>query len=713
MPDITDESADAPTYLVPKMGEFAISNTAFYTSLYITDIDPPKTKLEAKPRVEITDQIDPFAELAGAGDDATAPAIGVLLTHEQAWFQEGLALGTLLHSLCLAPGEVTKVAIVDWQRRAAAVDAQATDQSEEVSNEANQALSTNEVQRAQARELQLGTSSTSSSASQSNLGGSAGFLGMGVSGSKSLATSSAHSASMSTGARDLSAESSRDVSQRTEQLSQATRSRRSTQVREVQEGETENVTTRVVANYNRMHARTVQYYEVLQVYGLKTRVSKAERCLFVPFAVTDFTADNLNQFREVLVAIATDLGLDDMRALLMDIEGGEDARKEELAAAKVAVDESVKAISAATTALSQHLAHPPKPPEPSVNPVEFTKAIVAFSKAMPRWANQTTHLQAEVPRATKRHAQMVKRLAAIQERHRVSQSRLIEYLNRDKLALNQMMWMRLDAHRVHALLANHTFQGKPLIGLIDPKPVGVFGNYVALKWHFDDKNERNAFAAKYVRDDEASIATRVVLPSDGVFAEAVLGQSNAAEKIDLTRYWDWGDNPIPILPPDIADVSTGSRATDVATKDGALDPALAGLQQLHALPGSDLAPILGALQQGSIFRNMSGIEQTAELAKQTSAAASKGASDAAKTALEAQKAYADAMVKLANSEVGKAAVQLAMTATPQGKAATVLGGLMNAAKGGGDPAADPKAPVNTGIQGGSDGGGRRRSRKRS
>ncbi|WP_373635050.1 hypothetical protein [Yoonia sp. SS1-5] len=692
------DNEDAPTYLVPKMGEFAVSNTAFYTSLYITDIEPPKTKLEADPRTELAEPLDPFAKTAESGADASTPAIGVLLTHEQGWFQEGLALGTLLHSLCLAPGEVTKVAIVDWQRRAAAIDAQATDQSEEVSSESNQALSTNEVQRAQARELQFGQSSSSSVSTQSNIGGSAGFLGMGISGSSSLATSHAHSASMSTGQRDLSAESSRDVSQRTEQLSQATRSRRSTQVREVQEGETENVTTRVVANYNRMHALTVQYYEVLQVYALKTRVSKAERCLFVPFEVIDFNEETLKACREVLIAIATDLGLDDLRMLLMEADDNAQSRQDEVAAAELAVAEAAKAIGTASTVLNAHLAHPPQPPQASTDLSKFTKAMIEFPKAMTRWALQAEKLKLAVPQAIKIHAETVARLAAIKTRHSVTQERLYEYLNRDKLALNQMMWMRLDAHKVHALLSKHLFQGKPLIGLIDPKPVGVFGNYVALKWHFDHKAKRDDFSAKYVRDEEATVNTRVVLPSDGVFAEAVLGQSNAAEKIDLTRYWDWGDNPIPILPPDIADIKTGSRATDVATKDGALDPSLAALGQLQGLPGSDLAAILGALQQGSIFRNMSGIEQTAELAKQTSGAASKGASEAAKTALEAQKAYADAMVQLANSDVGKAAVQLAMTATPQGKAATVLGGLMNAAKGSGDPEAPPKTPVDTGVQ---------------
>jgi aminomethyltransferase len=64
-------------------------------------------------------------------------------------------------------------------------------------------------------------------------------------------------------------------------------------------------------------------------------------------------------------------------------------------------------------------------------------------------------------------------------------------------------------------------------------------------------------------------------------------------------------------------------------------------------------------------------------------------------ALEAQKAFADAMLGLASSEAGKAVMQLAMTATPQGKVATVLGGLMNASKGGGDA----EDPVNTGVQG--------------
>ena len=68
---------DAPTYLVPKMGEFAVSNTAFYTSLYITDIEPPKPKLEAIPKVEIREQIDPFSDVVSDGDDASLPAIGV------------------------------------------------------------------------------------------------------------------------------------------------------------------------------------------------------------------------------------------------------------------------------------------------------------------------------------------------------------------------------------------------------------------------------------------------------------------------------------------------------------------------------------------------------------------------------------------------------------------------------------------------------------
>lgn len=716
------DSASATTYLIPKMGEFAVSNTAFYTSLYITELDgagAEPTPLERP--------IDPFEELGDAGAGADRPAVGVLLTHEQGWFQKGLALGELLHSLCLAPGEVTKVAVVDWQRRTSAQDDSATTAVDRVSAESEQNLGASEVQRTQARERQAGRSTSAAVSSQSQAGGSFGFFGSGVSASTSLATSLGHSASVSTGSRDLSAESTREVSQRTEQLSQAVRSRRSTQVREVSETETSNVSTRVVANYNRQHAMTVQYYEVLQVYELKTRVAKAERCLFVPMKVTDFTEKTTLLFRETLMAIAADLGLDDLRQRLQDYEKDvvqsspalerleTDAKRlrDELGQRQQAIsthDENGKRLIAEKAAAIGRAASNP------LRPDLIVAAVQEHAAAVSSYARERASLVAALGATAARLGPVEARAAQLRAAMGVSKKELIEFMRRDRLVLNQLMWMRLDKHRVHRLLARHSFRDQPLGGLVDPEPVGVFGNYVAFRWHFDDDAEATGFVSEFVRDENEPIVARVVLPSEGVFAEAVLGQSNAAEKIDVTRFWDWNASPIPILPPGIAPVDAGSRARDIAMPDGKLEASIAALPALQALPGSDLGAILSAVQSGSMFRNMSGLEGTVSLAATLAENSSRGAAEAGKTALEAQKAYSDAMVSLANSEAGKAAMQLAMTAVPGGKAATVLGGLMNAGSsvaggtaggaGGGNGAAAPSGT--SGSSGTSAGRGGRR-----
>src|SRR3546814_12038540 len=108
------------------MREEPVSPPAYYRRLFIYDIDSPADHAST-----IGSVIDPFDAAASA--PAQRPAIGVLLTHEQAWYEEGLALGRLNHSVCLAPGEVTKVAVVDWQSRTSASETAATRQEEDIS----------------------------------------------------------------------------------------------------------------------------------------------------------------------------------------------------------------------------------------------------------------------------------------------------------------------------------------------------------------------------------------------------------------------------------------------------------------------------------------------------------------------------------------------------------------------------------------------------
>src|SRR4051794_20706324 len=54
-----------------------------------------------------------------------------------------------------------------------------------------------------------------------------------------------------------------------------------------------------------MHALSVQYYEVVQVYRVELRLNEIERCLFVPMKLIDFNSDALvTRFRLTLAAAA-------------------------------------------------------------------------------------------------------------------------------------------------------------------------------------------------------------------------------------------------------------------------------------------------------------------------------------------------------------------------------------------------------------------------
>src|SRR5439155_12596407 len=90
----------------------------------------------------------------------------------------------------------------------------------------------------------------------------------------------------------------------------AARNRRASVIREVSQAESEQVTTRVIANYNHMHALSVSYYEVVQIYRVSVQLADIDRCLFVPFLVIDFTDANIvRRFRLVLAAAALELSL--------------------------------------------------------------------------------------------------------------------------------------------------------------------------------------------------------------------------------------------------------------------------------------------------------------------------------------------------------------------------------------------------------------------
>ena len=154
-------------------------------------------------------------------------------------------------------------------------------------------------------------------------------------------------------------------------------------------------------------------------------------------------------------------------------------------------------------------------------------------------------------------------------------------------------------------------------------------------------------------------AKDINLPTSGLFTEAILGRSNAAEKIDLTRFINWQDMPIPNAAPSILSVDTGSRAQatpalTVSNTDGVLN-----ILPPTALPDpSGLANVLAAVQNGAIFRDMSQaavlgtiLSNLAGVAQRTATSAGQLSGDALAATLQSATALAN---KVADATQGLA-----------------------------------------------------------
>ena len=97
---------EAPTDLRPKSGEYP-TERVFYHTLVLDQVDnEPDRELERAEPIDIAPTLDQSFGFKNLG-------IGALLTVAQSWYAQGVALGQLLHSTALAPGESTRIAMMD------------------------------------------------------------------------------------------------------------------------------------------------------------------------------------------------------------------------------------------------------------------------------------------------------------------------------------------------------------------------------------------------------------------------------------------------------------------------------------------------------------------------------------------------------------------------------------------------------------------------
>lgn len=280
---------DTPKYLIPQMGKLPVSDAMHFVTAHL---------ISAKGSTDAAVISGPLKLKPVAA--AQLPATGVLLTHEQGWFARGLALGNLLHSITLAPGEVTQVAVVEWHRQESGSAQESTQQDDSTSATDQRNRAVDDVQQSTLKEVQKGSSFAASASVEAEGGFSLPIFSAGGGAN----TTTGYSTNYSDGTRDLSLSENQRINEATTRNAQASRSRRASVVRETSQAEGEQLTTRVVANYNHAHALTMMYFEVVEVFDLTTKVIDAERLIYLPMEVVDVRREHLFRFGNQFVRAA-------------------------------------------------------------------------------------------------------------------------------------------------------------------------------------------------------------------------------------------------------------------------------------------------------------------------------------------------------------------------------------------------------------------------
>ncbi len=727
------------------------------------DIEYPREEDDIQGSLSIQDVLNRMFDIIDEGrldplnfakpDAMDSPAEGVLLHHEQGWFARGLALGNLLHSVALAPGEITQIAMTHWNHSTRSSDSETVSQQDSTAETDLQDRAVSEIQHAAAQEHTSGGSFGLSF----GVAAQAGYAGFGITASGGMASNVSTVVTTSDGSKNLSMEANQHVAAVTQRHAEAARTRRATVVREVSQNEAQDLTTRVLANYNHMHALTIMYFEVIEAFDLKTRVVDAERLIFLPFKVQE-VKDLIPRFRAVLIDAANATGkpelahaiqhyqddldtLDELNDRIRALDGPlleataetsiPDSSIGEIDRVKAQVNEKRKEIDALPESFQKqrgdiHSEIDRLSGQRAASMAAFKDTPTFLGSAaaqavQAQWQvldtqvrqlrNQFDALTAAEDRALSQlksdKAGLEQRLELLRaESKRLKEARqILMNLNKkpehkgplhdNKLYFNQAVWLSLSPGEVLGLARRrYKFKGEVLCEHIDPTPVALTGNYVAYRWRFNDPVKSSAFKQQHVDpfigdpDHElATVQTTIAVPTGGVFGEAVLGQAVSAEKIDLSRFWNWKDSMIPIVPTSINPLTAATPTMqNLSAEPGKLDESSAKLGQLQDLPTPSGFGALAETMRAQIFRDMSGQTMLQSLAEATMKAAASGSEKAGELAQQNYKeglAFVREMAPkvmeaLAAPETGGASLMAGKLNAAEGGGTSLLGGILNA-----------------------------------
>lgn len=208
------------------------------------------------------------------------------------------------------------------------------------------------------------------------------------------------------------------------------------------------------------------------------------------------------------------------------------------------------------------------------------------------------------------------------------------------------------------------------------KSLGI--NMEELKTLLEYSNKTITFLEEFKKSDEMVQTDHVYVPTGGLFAEAILGQANSAEYLNMERYFNWQDSPIPHQAPPIQPVGTESRFQQGEVNVNVPEGNLQVINPVNLPDPTGLQGVLTAIQNPNLFRDMSKATEMAgiigslsTLAGQMGQAASTMTGQAAQQALQAATEVSKAAAGMAQSMMSEAFTQAGgafNTLTSQGAA---------------------------------------------
>lgn len=215
-------------------------------------------------------------------------AFGHILQFKEVWRADGYSLGDLLYSLPLAPSQRRQVAIVSWDRRTTSSREEKLESEEQLDALLTMDRDVKEIVGSNLHEEVSAGSSNSTWGAAGGIGGGIIGDGFGIFGGIAGGGSGSDTTSWQDSARTFSANSLQSLRDRVGQRASSVRTQRSTVVEALTQQETQRIETETVANYNRCHAITIEYFEVLRHFLITHELASVQECLFVPLPMPAF-----------------------------------------------------------------------------------------------------------------------------------------------------------------------------------------------------------------------------------------------------------------------------------------------------------------------------------------------------------------------------------------------------------------------------------------